>query len=156
MQEVIYCTGCRCVMVGDLEHRRMMRRHRTLPVRMARVARDGHLVDPFSEGTDRPSESPLSLCGYPIRPGQCENTVAARNERRWFLHFMLERRVMTKPELERLLTDLIETSAHRDGYEQVVLQLQSDLHYVTDVCVVPKNAAHIHVVRHWKDSPHVV
>ena len=156
MQEVIYCAGCRCVLLDDLEHRRMVRRHRALPVRMARVARDGHLTDPFREGADKPSESPLSLCGYPVRPGQCENTVAGRNERQWFLHFLIERRVMTKQELERLLTELIESSSHREGYEQVALQLQSDLRYVTNACIVPKKSAHIHVVRHWKHSSHII
>lgn len=145
LQEVEYCECCRCAFLNDLTYRRMMRRHGCLPVRMARVAHTGRFADPFGLDADKPPESPLALCGYPVHPGQRRET----SERQAFLHFLIKHRVMTRQELERLLIALLDTAGARAGYEPVVRQLQSDIRYVRNACIVPKTPAPMRIIRHW-------
>lgn len=146
MQEVKYCEDCRCAFLNDLQYRRMMHRYSILPVRMARVAHTGRFTDPFVEGADAPSESPLALCGYPVRPGQGSETSA----RQAFLHFLIKHQIMTRRELERLLTALLERTETRSGYEPVVRQLQSDIRYVRNACIVPNASAPMRLIRRWR------
>lgn len=146
MQEVKYCEDCRCAFLNDLQYRRMMHRYGILPVRMARVAHTGRFTDPFCEGADAPSESPLALCGYPVRPGQGRETSA----RQAFLHFLIKHQIMTRRELERLLIALLERTETRSGYEPVVRQLQSDIRYVRNACIVPNASAPMRLIRRWR------
>ncbi len=120
-------------------------RYGCLPVRMARVAHTGHFADPLGLEADKPPESPLALCGYPVHPGQRRKT----SERQAFLHFLIKHRVMTRQEPERLLTALLDTAGARAGYEPVVRQLQSEIRYVRNACIVPKTPSPMRIIRRW-------
>ena len=79
-------------------------------------------------------------------PGQGIETSA----RQAFLHFLIKHQIMTRRELERLLTALLERTETRSGYEPVVRQLQSDIRYVRNACIVPNASAPMRLIRRWR------
>ena len=79
-------------------------------------------------------------------PGAGKRNVGATG----VLHFLIKHQIMARGERERLLTALLERTETRSGYEPVVRQLQSDIRYVRNACIVPNTSAPMRLIRRWR------